>query len=837
MPTSRTGLNTIYISERVQECLRPIAGCALTEVVAPMGYGKTTAIDWFLAARKKAENAAVVRISIYAPGLGLLWKRAQTAFAFAGYDLLSGCRCPDDDDSAALLTDELCRGLAGERPVYIFIDDFHLLGDGRCAEFICRLAHRLPENVHIIVASRDRFLPGSEIVRLGCRLHRLGAGQLRLSEAELLGYARRAGIELSPAQLGELMRSSEGWFSAVYLNLRALSERGALLGGDSDIYEMFTSALLDPLGERERRFLAIMSSADEFTPEMARSVTQMEDVGALLAALTEQNAFVTRLPEGRSYRFHHMLKTCAGRLFEALPEDERLGCFERFGEWYEREGQYLHALDAYEKCGDRSAWLRVVAEDAGVMLAALEPERVLAWLGGCPEETLKSDPAALLVLMRRLFSWGRCREMLGLRQLLLEAVGNDAELDETERGNLLGECDLIMSFLRYNDIAGMSELHRSACRLMSRPAVSIRTYGSFTFGSPSVLMMFHRTPGALEDEVRTMNEAMPYYYRVTDGHGAGAELVMQAEALLMRGELAAAGLICARAVYETEQKQQSYIRLCCEMVLHRLELLGGTDPLPGRSLSAAQRSRDATLIRTGESIDAFYYALLGLADKLPPLFSRHGVGAANILNPARPMLEMIENQVCLAQGEYAAVTACSERLLEKCRAGHYCLVETHVLIQTAAAYAMLGCTDEALPLLEQATELALDDGILTPFAENHRYIAPLMKLLTSERQRAFAARAAELGERFERRCAILRARLGRPAAAEGLSDRELEIARMAASRATNREIAERLFLSEGTVKQYINQIYSKLHISGDTRTKRRRLTELLSGRSAENAKM
>ena len=44
-----------------------------------------------------------------------------------------------------------------------------------------------------------------------------------------------------------------------------------------------------------------------------------------------------------------------------------------------------------------------------------------------------------------------------------------------------------------------------------------------------------------------------------------------------------------------------------------------------------------------------------------------------------------------------------------------------------------------------------------------------------------------------------------------------------AQRLTNREIAQRLFLSEGTVKQYINQIYSKLQITGDTRTKRKEL--------------
>ena len=50
-------LNAIYISERVQETLRPVSVSALTAVVAPMGYGKTTAINWFLNQRRQTENA------------------------------------------------------------------------------------------------------------------------------------------------------------------------------------------------------------------------------------------------------------------------------------------------------------------------------------------------------------------------------------------------------------------------------------------------------------------------------------------------------------------------------------------------------------------------------------------------------------------------------------------------------------------------------------------------------------------------------------------------------------------------------------------------------------
>ena len=63
MAKRKGDLNTVYISERLQECLRPIAHCALTTVVAPMGYGKTTAINWYLEERAKAEPLRVIRIA------------------------------------------------------------------------------------------------------------------------------------------------------------------------------------------------------------------------------------------------------------------------------------------------------------------------------------------------------------------------------------------------------------------------------------------------------------------------------------------------------------------------------------------------------------------------------------------------------------------------------------------------------------------------------------------------------------------------------------------------------------------------------------------------------
>ena len=61
MPKPKWNLNTIYISERLQESLRPISRCAMTTVVAPMGYGKTTAVNWYLSERAKVETLRIIR--------------------------------------------------------------------------------------------------------------------------------------------------------------------------------------------------------------------------------------------------------------------------------------------------------------------------------------------------------------------------------------------------------------------------------------------------------------------------------------------------------------------------------------------------------------------------------------------------------------------------------------------------------------------------------------------------------------------------------------------------------------------------------------------------------
>ena len=822
MPKPKWNLNTVYISERLQESLRPISRCAMTTVVAPMGYGKTTAVNWYLSERAKAETPHIIRISVYSDNLAIFWKSVQEAFARAGFGFLREYPCPTDAAGGGLLADDLCHALAGETPCYLFIDDFHLLTDKRAALFLCMLANRLPANVHLIVASRDRFLPAAEAVRLGAKVYQIGTEQLRLNHTELAVYAHRCGTELSDAQVESLLYSSEGWFSAVYLNLRTLSERGVLPSRHSDIYATFTAAMIDPLPEKQREFLAVMGLADEFTVEMAQCITGDPDAGQILSLLTEQNAFVTRLPDGVTYRFHHMMKACAERRFLRLDAETQRLYWERFGLWHEQHRQYLHALAAYRRSENYDALLRVIRSDAGILLASLKPEDVLDALDKCPAETPKAYPFAILVLMRRMFTWRQIPKMLELKALLLAAIEEHPELSEEERGNLLGECDLILSFLFYNDISAMSRLHRSASAQMSRPAISIQSGGGWTFGSPSVLMMFYRAPGELERELAEMDECMPHYYQVTNHHGQGAETIMRAEALFCQGRFTDAHIELERAYAQVKNNGQINMALCCDFLSRRLSRYTDVEQQYTFAERYAEllRYHDAAWINLWSATSAYYHALRGETDKIPEIFSQHRLSDINMLAPGKPMMEMIENQVYLAEGAYAKVIGRSAELLAVCEAMHYALVALHLRVQTAAAYGKLGKIEEARAWLEKALSDAAPDGLVMPFAENYDYIKPL---LARETQSPLAAQIMALGEAARARSMAS----VRPAVLGALTTREYEIVELMGQRLSNREIAEKLYLSEGSVKQYVNQIYSKLHIEGDTRTKRRQLTALL----------
>lgn len=152
--------------------------------------------------------------------------------------------------------------------------------------------------------------------------------------------------------------------------------------------------------------------------------------------------------------------------------------------------------------------------------------------------------------------------------------------------------------------------------------------------------------------------------------------------------------------------------------------------------------------------------------------------------------------------------------------------------------AMVGCVDLAVAARDRESGAFLRVA-LAPYAEQHfmgtiltEYGGPIagslakLELLlgnSAEAQR-LAARAARAVEdfhapRYAAQYAALAASLGNRS--DGLSARELEIARLVAEGLPNRGIAERLVISERTVESHVSSIFRKLGVSTRTAVARR----------------
>ena len=132
----------------------------------------------------------------------------------------------------------------------------------------------------------------------------------------------------------------------------------------------------------------------------------------------------------------------------------------------------------------------------------------------------------------------------------------------------------------YNDINKMKIIDKKElCKwnVSDRTTQEVKRVIPFTFGCPSILFLFWRESGQLDTILRDMPEGLSVYSKLTQGHGTGADSVIRAEAMLMRGEDAEAEILCHKALYLAKncQRQQISICLCAGFVLARIAILRG----------------------------------------------------------------------------------------------------------------------------------------------------------------------------------------------------------------------------------------------------------------------
>ena len=324
------------------------------------------------------------------------------------------------------------------------------------------------------------------------------------------------------------------------------------------VLELFRQLL--PLPSEQQRLLLLMGQPEEFTPEQvayAYGTSCRESVSRLL----ECNAFIIRLANGR-LRCHHMLKQATRHAFGLLPEAEQQMYLRRLGQWYAQQREYEEALD-WLYCGrDFDGLLAAVQQLRDWSMRPQHRQHLFDWLRECPPEILWQYPQAVLIIMRRMFSLNMVPEMLQVKEWYVTALERNTALSQRERDNYYGELEVILSFLAFNSITGMSEHHRRAYKLLSGAPQTLSKQGIWTFGAPSVLGLYLRTGCSLRQTVEDMQECMPPYYLLSGWHGAGAAELTEAEALLLQGRIDEMDMPLQKAYYQAEKHGQECITIC-----------------------------------------------------------------------------------------------------------------------------------------------------------------------------------------------------------------------------------------------------------------------------------
>ncbi|MGI6508376.1 MAG: LuxR C-terminal-related transcriptional regulator [Saccharofermentanales bacterium] len=838
-------LDDIFITQRLRDRLSIIGSYPITTVIAPMGYGKTTAIKWWSTRRtKRNESSLFFKQIIMTDSVTDFWTGFCKMFRdFPNlYDQLTTLAYPRDVQSLSICSEILDAALSNyKEDIYFIIDDLHILPSKVITSIVLFFARNLPSNIHIVLLSRNQIFNEEEKMRLGNMLGEISAYDLRLNTKELYEYAERCDVKASARELDELATLSEGWISIVYLNFKSYEKNRKWLSSTTDIFSLINEVLLEPLSEKEREFLILIGISNEFTKEKAAYLWAGSGIGGdseiLLDSLSKNNAFITRTDN--LYRYHHMLQQCARYYFSQKPQEYRQKSYTRLGDWHMEQEDYVPAYFSYAKAENFDKILSCIEKDRAKSLNAEHAKDFFSWVGNCPEEILLQHPSALTVCMLKMFAFNNIAELKRLKSLLLKSLEMNKTLSDEEKNNLLGDAEISESFTAYNNISAMSAYHRRACALLGRTTYSVDQKGAWTFSSPSILMMYHRAVGFADTENEEMQECMPYYYQVSDFHGNGSEHCFEAELHYVRGEFIDADISNKMAMSAAKRKNQFSIMLTSEFLNMRLELLRGDYDKIRKSMQTfrelLREEKQYTLLNTLDICQMFISSMLNRPQDTPKWLAEGRLSETLMMFPAMPMLHTFYNQLLLAKSEYTALVA----RREECQKLYgifnnvLCIIWLH--IQLAAALEKLGRAKDALDELTIALDLAIPDNILMPFAENNAYISKQLSVLKEKKEYAeYIDRIFELSEMVLAGKQKIRREHFEKHIDFGLSERELEIAKLAAQRMTSAEIADKLHISAGTVQNHLTRIFDKIGISGTKKNKRLELEKLFNVQKMHN---
>jgi ATP/maltotriose-dependent transcriptional regulator MalT len=797
----------------------------------------------------------------------------RTAEEGFGESVLAALRSPEPPRIEAVvvtLVNELDE-LPGETA--IILDDYHVIDSESIHGIVSFLLEHLPGSVHVVISSRvDPPLPLARLRARG-QMTELHAADLRFTPEEAAAFLQDVmGLDLSADDVSALEGITEGWIAALQLAALSMRERKdvsgfiqSFSGGHRDFFDFLAEEVLERQTERVQAFLLETSILDSLSGPLCDAVTGRGDGQRTLERLERENLLVVPLDDERYwYRYHHLFADfLRGRLERERPE-QLAPLHLRASEWYEENAMVAAAVSHTLSAGDHERAARLMERGIGQTWYRGEVVTLLGWLRKLPKEAMRRRPLLLVWYAAGLMLVGR---LAGVESLLREAEGvvdaaGEGQVEEPPPGadgddpqHLLATAAAVRSLHArlQGDPQGAVEHARRALALLPEDNLNPRPFAAFCLAEAYRAADDLEAANATFAETAELGRAAGHdyialtamgslaYLRMAQGQLREAEGTLQqtlgfaaergaellpavgrvrigmGELLYERDELDASERELTLGTELTERAGELEILVRGQVALSRArQARGDTDSALELALKTERLTRDSGAPQAIIGAALWKARLHLMRDELQAAASQleRASGVGDVPSSTRESERISLGRLLIAREDYDEALQLLDRVREVAEAADSKGNIIEILTLQALALRAKDEKTRALNIMGQALALGEPEGYVRTYVDEGPAMVELLSEVLEAQQKSrlafdvpthYLRKLMAVLERGATSATLPAARLPEP-----LSERELEVLQLIAAGKTNRQIATELFVSVGTVKTHINNVYRKL---------------------------